>query len=273
MNAEKTCTKCGKILPVEGFSKKESRCKPCVAEFFRVSRLGPDGDVYRSRDRARYVSNIDKRKRNAKDSFDRRVEAARKIGFFKCIRCGAKCDTKHIRKFRCQSCAATEGSAYYQSNKDKMRNYAKRWASKNKDKVRCMGNRYRAENSEKITKRASRWKALRRKNSPEFRMICNLRSRLCSYIKSRGASKRCGTMEMVGICKDQLRHHIENQFTEGMSWDNYGKWHIDHIKPLRLCDPNNIASLSQFMHYTNLRPLWAKENISRNSPSHELFDK
>ena len=47
-----------------------------------------------------------------------------------------------------------------------------------------------------------------------------------------------------------------------MSWDNYGLWHIDHVKPLCLANDNN--ELIKLNHYTNLQPLWAEDNIKKN---------
>lgn len=60
---------------------------------------------------------------------------------------------------------------------------------------------------------------------------------------------------------DVVRNHLENQFTDGMSWDNMGKWHIDHITPLSSAKtPEELKSLC---HYLNLQPLWAFDNLSK----------
>jgi len=66
-----------------------------------------------------------------------------------------------------------------------------------------------------------------------------------------------------GCTYAELALHIERQFTDGMTWDNMGKWHIDHIVPLSYLIENRMESRAN--HYTNLRPLWAKDNLSKGA--------
>lgn len=56
-----------------------------------------------------------------------------------------------------------------------------------------------------------------------------------------------------------------NQFQEGMSWDNYGEWHIDHIRPLANYNLEDSTIIKELCHYTNLQPLWGCENISKGN--------
>jgi hypothetical protein len=66
---------------------------------------------------------------------------------------------------------------------------------------------------------------------------------------------------------EQLRQHLEAQFTDGMSWDNYGRdgWHIDHIRPCASFDLTDPEQQRQCFHYTNLQPLWAADNIRKGA--------
>ena len=57
--------------------------------------------------------------------------------------------------------------------------------------------------------------------------------------------------------------YIESKFTEGMRLDNYGEWHLDHIKPLSNC--GNYSDILKYNHYTNIQPLWAKDNILKSN--------
>lgn len=92
----------------------------------------------------------------------------------------------------------------------------------------------------------------------------NLRSRIIKLLKSTNVKKMYHTFELIGCSPDEFKKHIEKQFTDGMTWDNYGEWHIDHIIP---CFTFNLLEEDeQFkcFHYSNQRPLWAKDNLSRS---------
>ena len=72
-------------------------------------------------------------------------------------------------------------------------------------------------------------------------------------------------MELTGCSKDELFKYLESKFIEDMTWDNYGKWHIDHIRPCASFNLENSEEQIECFHYTNLQPLWAKDNISKGS--------
>lgn len=85
-------------------------------------------------------------------------------------------------------------------------------------------------------------------------------------IKAAGAGKSCGTQELIGCSHQRLKAHLESQFKPGMTWKNYGKWHVDHIRPC--ASFNDLTEMSQqkdCFHYSNLQPLWASENMSKNA--------
>jgi hypothetical protein len=65
----------------------------------------------------------------------------------------------------------------------------------------------------------------------------------------------------LGCSISELKVYIESKFQSGMSWNNYGKWHIDHIKPLVKFDLQDRAQFLEACHFTNLQPLWAEQNI------------
>jgi len=71
----------------------------------------------------------------------------------------------------------------------------------------------------------------------------------------------------VGYSLDELKLHLESQFTEGMSWENYGKWHIDHIIPLSSFDIQNYddKSFKKCWSLENLQPLWAEDNLKKSN--------
>lgn len=85
-----------------------------------------------------------------------------------------------------------------------------------------------------------------------------LRSRLLGALK--GAVRSQSMMDLIGCSIVECRAHLEKQFTEGMSWKNQGKWHIDHKRPCASFDLTDPEQQKICFHYTNLQPLWAKDN-------------
>ena len=73
------------------------------------------------------------------------------------------------------------------------------------------------------------------------------------------------TFKWIGCSPEELKTHLESLFTEGMTWQNYGEWHVDHIRPI--CS-FTTEEWEQVNHYTNLRPLWAEDNLAKS-----VFDK
>ncbi len=69
----------------------------------------------------------------------------------------------------------------------------------------------------------------------------------------------------LGCSVDKLKKHLESRFRFGMTWENYGMWHIDHIRPLASFDLTDRVQFLQACHYTNLQPLWAPENLGKGA--------
>lgn len=98
-----------------------------------------------------------------------------------------------------------------------------------------------------------------------FRMKAILRSRMREALKN---NKKLATLEsLVGCTVPELKVYLESLFEEGMSWDNWAVkgWHIDHIKPCSLFDFKYEDHQRECFHYTNLQPLWAKDNIAKSN--------
>lgn len=91
---------------------------------------------------------------------------------------------------------------------------------------------------------------------PQNKIAHSLRVRLGAAIKCEVSAVRD-----LGCSIDELKSFLESKFIDDMTWDNYGKWHIDHIKPLSKFDLNDPKEILKACHYTNLQPLWAKDNI------------
>ena len=98
-------------------------------------------------------------------------------------------------------------------------------------------------------------------NNPAARIAANLRSRMRQVLKGKVKSAR--TLELLGCSAEEWVTYLENQFKDGMNWDNYGKWEIDHIVPCCSFDLSKKSQQKECFHYTNTQPLWKKDNASK----------
>lgn len=104
----------------------------------------------------------------------------------------------------------------------------------------------------------------RYKNDINFRLANALRSRVRGAFKS-GGEKAEKTMELLGCSVQHVKDHLESQFTEGMTWENQGEWHIDHIRPCASFDLEDPEEQKKCFHWTNLQPLWALDNLRKGA--------
>jgi hypothetical protein len=102
-----------------------------------------------------------------------------------------------------------------------------------------------------------------RKSNQSYKLYKSLQTLLS--ITMSGKQKKCKTFKYIGCSVAELKSHLENQFKNGMSWENYGKWHIDHIIPRTHFDHNDESEIFKCWHYSNLQPLWASENIKKGN--------
>lgn len=102
----------------------------------------------------------------------------------------------------------------------------------------------------------------RMKNDDVYRLKHKIRNFIYSSFVRRSVPKNDRTESILGCSFTDFKKHIEKQFKEGMTFDNYGKWQIDHIIPLSTA--NTIDEVKKLCHYTNLQPLWASENRKKS---------
>lgn len=153
------------------------------------------------------------------------------------------------KDYLCRTCVSNRQKKYRQNNPDKMRAVDRKTRIKN-------------------------WKARvdyrrnKRHTDPMFKLKHNLQVRFQMAIKSKYFCKDSHFKDYIGYTLPELKLHIENQFKEGMYWNNHGKWdaavkrwQIDHIIPLD--SAKTPEELYKLCHYTNLQPLWAAENFQK----------
>jgi len=105
----------------------------------------------------------------------------------------------------------------------------------------------------------------KKSNDPGFRVKRNLSRRLAELMSDETAPKAGRpVLEIIGCSKAELRKHLERQFQNGMSWENYGAyWHVDHILPCASFDHSDSQQVLKCWHWTNLRPLSAEDNAAK----------
>ena len=151
----------------------------------------------------------------------------------------------------------------------------KKWAKKNKEYRKEYQRKFRLKNIDRVRENKKRWnrenlekyRAMRKRElkNPNTKIALYLRNRMRLAVLNQRTMKWGNLQEVLGISIPSLRKYIASKFKWNMSWKNYGHWHIDHIKPLSLFDLSNEKQQRSAFHYTNLQPLWAKENLRKSN--------
>lgn len=203
----------------------------------------------------------------------------------------------------CKVCKKEYDKKYYSKEDtiERCRNYAKEYANTHKSMFVLSQKKYRAKPETK-QKRAIYGKEYRslpyvkvlqkksgtewRKNnvsrcranaarqyknrikSPIFRINTSISVAMCKAMKKQDISKGGLHWEnLVGYTDKQLKSHLETLLVDEMSWDNYGKWHIDHIIPKSFFEYKSTEDVEFKMCWRleNLQPLWALDNLSKSN--------
>jgi len=142
---------------------------------------------------------------------------------------------------------------YRQKNLEKFRNYMKHYMRKSD--VREKYNLYVKE---------------KRQKNLSFRLARNMQNRIWIALKfvinnkEKTFRKTNRTKELLGCTEKKLLEFLRNKYQPGMRDDNYGLWHVDHIKPVKSFDLTNPLHVKECFHYTNLQPLWASDNLKKS---------
>jgi hypothetical protein len=107
----------------------------------------------------------------------------------------------------------------------------------------------------------------RLKNDESFRILTRLRACLSQAISRNKNGKKAATEHLIGCSFKELKTHLESKFQPGMTWDNHSRtgWHIDHILPVSSFVLSTLEGQKACNHYTNLQPLWAKDNLRKGN--------
>jgi hypothetical protein len=174
----------------------------------------------------------------------------------------------------CKKCKLTKLEVEFSNSKfhkTKLRSYCKqcekidtaRWRAKNTNKDKEVKKVYYEKNKAQIKAKIALRAKERRKRDITFKIACNLRRRLNNAI--RGHNKSLRTMQLLGCTVPELKTYLQDKFVDGMTWDNYGKWHIDHIIPCSTFNFSLPSEQEKCFHFTNLQPLWAHDNLTKSA--------
>lgn len=152
---------------------------------------------------------------------------------------------------------------YYKQNTDYIKACNKNYYQKNKEYILERNKKYDEANKDSVRKLKNKYTKERSKIDPFFKFIRNSRRLIIGAFKRKGIKKNTKTEQILGCTFVEFKAHIETLFGVGMTFENYGKWHIDHIVPLATAKTEE--DVLKLNHYTNLQPLWAKDNLSKGS--------
>jgi hypothetical protein len=144
---------------------------------------------------------------------------------------------------------------WYEQNKENRKEYHKKWRIENADKWRQIKRDYEKN---------------RKSNDPLYKLISNFRTAIYQVLKENNIKKNGHYFEILKYTPEQLINHLEKQFSDEMTWDNYGDWHVDHKHPISLYNIKEIGD-NEFMKcwsLDNLQPMWGVDNIKK---SNKLF--
>lgn len=141
----------------------------------------------------------------------------------------------------------------------------KLWAKDKKEYLKNKHREWREANREHVNKYSREYEAKRCKEDPKYKLGKRTRTAVYTCIKEANVAKYRSTFQLLGYTLEELMNHLESLFTEGMTWDNYGEWHVDHKIPMNSFIFESIED-SEFKlcwGLNNLQPLWGPDNLSK----------
>lgn len=186
---------------------------------------------------------------------------------------------------RCKICHNAENKAWREANIDKSRQSCLTWQKNNPEKAKAKQERWLKANPSRMAELAKAYrdrnpeavkatyaKAIdRRRGRPEALIHNTVGGALRHQIKAmKGKSK---TFDILGYTLSDLMLHLERQFLKGMTWQNFGEWHIDHVLPLSSFSITGLddPELRVVWGLPNLRPLWAVDNLKKRAKRTHLL--
>lgn len=269
----KQCTKCKetKLATLECFGRNkngfQSWCKECHKK---------DHEEHK----------IERNKIKRQKYHDKHPKEEIQEGYKKCANCGEiksatndyfgnSTKSKDGLKHTCKTCRkqkeysnqiehiARVRKKHYEENKLEILKKHKKYRAKNKERYQLYDAQYYKDNKIAIKENVKTNMYARLKIDVNYKLLVRYRTRLYKAVKGYDKSKT--TRELIGCSVEELKKHLESQFTEGMTFENYGKWHVDHIIPCSSFDFSKEEEQRKCFNYKNLQPLWAIDNLRKSN--------
>lgn len=154
---------------------------------------------------------------------------------------------------------------YYNKNKKELSEYHKNWSKENREELRKYHSEWRENNKEHVNKYKRDYERNRRANDPKYRLCARTRTAVYTCLKEANVAKYRSTFKLLGYTIEELMNHLEALFTDGMTWDNYGEWHVDHKVPMSsfIFESTEDIEFKKCWDLGNLQPLWGLDNLSK----------
>ena len=293
----KTCTKCNLEKSRSEFSQDinkldglYSSCKTCNVEYIENYRKNNPEKVAESKKKAVskkaeyyadyknkwYSENKEELSERGKKYYEQNKETIREQNQEYRLekRKQQLAEYAKVKSKKCKKCFQIKKREDFRKSKvgkygisDHCKSCRKQSQIEQQEKRRVKSKEYYLANKETLLAKAYIAKKKRLKTDPEFKLRELLSHRVRRAIYDQRGAKSAKTLELLGCSIKEARIHLENQFREGMKWENHGinGWHIDHIIPCSSFDLTKEKEQNKCFHYTNLQPLWAEENLSKGN--------
>ena len=154
--------------------------------------------------------------------------------------------------------------------KERLKKNHKNWSEKNRDHLNEYHKEWREKNIDKHRENKRNYEKNRKDSDPLYKLVANFRTAIWTVLKESNVEKNKSYFDILGYTPEELINHLEKQFKDDMTWDNYGIWHVDHKLPITSFDIQEMGD-EEFMKcwcLDNLQPMWGEENIRK---SNKLF--
>lgn len=176
-------------------------------------------------------------------------------------------DERYVSTRDCVVCKKEYNKKWRGDNKE----YGKKWREDNKEHKKEYDKKCTEENKEHRNEYQKEYNRNRYATDENFKTLILCRSMLQRTLKATKSTKDTRTHEMLGYCNEQLKSSIESKFLEGMSWNNYGDWHIDHVYPVIRYIKDGVEDPAIINALDNLIPMWAEHNREKGERTLEEY--